>query len=193
MSRIVRIVMADATEKLQGQAIAAPTSQQVQRAIRLSYAQVLLMAVFGASTGGMFLIGFAMSLGADDVWLGLISAVPQALVLAQFLSAYFIERGVGRKKITLAFSFFSPVCWLLIASIPLLGGSIGTTGRLMLLVGVIALAALSNQMAGNARASWVGELIPENRRGRFFGYSMMFGGIVGSMFAVAEGRFLDVI
>ncbi len=151
------------------------------------------MAVFGASTGGMFLIGFAMSLGADDVWLGLISTVPQVLVVSQFLCAYLTERGVGRKKMTVTFSFVTPVCWLLIASIPLLGGSIGVTGRLMMLTGVISLAALGGQMAGNARASWVGELIPENRRGRFFGYSMMFGGIIGSIFAIAEGRFLDVI
>lgn len=185
--------MADAMERTQPPTMAAPTPRQVERAIRLSYTQVLLMAVFGASTGGMFLIGFAMNLGADDVWLGLISAVPQALVVSQFLSAYLIERGAGRKKITVAFAFLGPLCWLLIASIPLLGGSIGVTGRLMMLAGVISLAALGGQMAGNARASWVGELIPESRRGRFFGYSMMFGGIIGAMFAVAEGRFLDVI
>ena len=185
--------MADAPETTQPPTMAAPTPRQVERAIRLSYAQVLLMAVFGASTGGMFLIGFAMSLGADDVWLGLISAVPAVLVVSQFLSAYLTESGVGRKKMTVAFSFLTPLCWLLIASIPLLGGSIGPTGRLMLLTGVISLAALGGQMAGNARASWVGELIPESRRGRFFGYSMMFGGIVGSLFAIAEGRFLDII
>ena len=185
--------MADATEKTPVPTMAPPTPRQVERAIRLSYAQVLLMAVFGASTGGMFLIGFAMSLGADDVWLGLISAVPAVLVVSQFLSAYLTERGVGRKKMTVTFSFVTPLCWLLIASIPLLGGLIGVTGRLMLLTGVISLAALGGQMAGNARASWVGELIPEKRRGRFFGYSMMFGGIIGSMFAVGEGRFLDII
>ena len=60
MSRIFPIVMADATEKTQAPAMAAPSPQQVERAIRMSYAQVLLIAVFGASTGGMFLIGFAM-------------------------------------------------------------------------------------------------------------------------------------
>jgi MFS family permease len=172
-------------------AIASPRPEQVDRAIRWSYAQMMFASVFGASTGGMFLIGFAMSLGADNVLLGLMTTVPAFFVVFQFLAAGLIERGFSRKKMTILFSFGTPMCWVLIASIPLLGGALGQAGCLAVLIGVIVVATVSNQFAGNARGSWVGELIPARRRGRFFGYLAMFGGIIGSLFAVAEGRFLD--
>ena len=172
-------------------AIAAPRPEQVARAIRWSYAQMMFVSVFGASTGGMFLIGFAMSLGADNVLLGLMTTLPACFVVFQFLAAWLIQRGFSRKKMTVLFSFGTPLCWVLIASIPLLGGALGKAGGLAVLIGVIAVATVSNQFAGNARGSWVGELVPANRRGRFFGYLAMFGGIIGAMFAVAEGRFLD--
>ena len=161
------------------------------RAIRLSYAQVMLNAVFGASTGGMFLIGFLIRLGADDVLLGLVAAVPQFFVLSQFFAAYLVEREVSRKRITVVFSVVMPLCWLLIAGVPLLEGRLDRVARFALVIGVIALATLAGQFAGNARGSWVGELVPAARRGRFFGACGMFAGIVGAVFAVIEGSFLD--
>src|SRR5438093_4387228 len=99
--------------------IAAPEAALVDRATRLSYAQVMLNAIFGASTGGMFLIGFALQLGADNLILGLLSTVPQFLVVFQFIAALLVERGFSRKKLTILFAFIQPLCWLLIAAIPL--------------------------------------------------------------------------
>ena len=46
--------------------IPIPGTESVEKAIRLTYAQMMLNAVFAASTGGMFLIGFAMAL--DRSW-----------------------------------------------------------------------------------------------------------------------------
>lgn len=170
-----------------------PAPARIARAIRLTYAQAMLSAVFAASTGGMFLIGFAIQLGADNHILGLMAAVPQALVVAQFVSAVMVERGVSRKTLTVVFSFLVPLAWLLVALLPMLGASLGLEARFCLLIGIIALATLGGQLAGNARASWIGELVPEQRRGSFFGRCAMFAGIIGACFAVAEGHFLDVI
>ena len=62
-----------------------------------------------------------------------------------------------------------------------------------IVIGIIVLVTISAHMMSNARASWIGELVPAERRGRFFGYCTLFAGIVGSVFAIIEGRFLDVI
>jgi MFS family permease len=153
----------------------------------------MLNSIFFASTGGMFLVGFAMELGADNVLLGLISTVPQFFVAFQFAAAYLIEKGISRKKMTVVFSALIPACWLLIGAIPLFGPALGVMGRVSVLISVIALATLSGQFAGNARGSWIGDLIPADRRGRFFGYASMFGGLVGMVFAVGEGKFIDVV
>jgi len=170
-----------------------PAAAQVERAIRFSYAQMMFNAVFAASTGGMFLIGFAIQLGADNVLLGLMITLPQFFVVFQFLAAWLIERGISRRRLTIAFAFVTPLCWLLIATLPLLGANWGRGARFGMLIGVMTLVTLAAQFAANARASWVGELIPAERRGRFFGYCTMFAGIVGALFAIGEGRFLDAI
>jgi hypothetical protein len=141
----------------------------------------------------MFLIGFAMGLGADNILLGVMTAVPQFFVVFQFAGAYLVESGFSRKRQTLYFSIATPLCWFLIAAIPLLGGALSKGASLAILIGVITLVTVSNQFAGSARGSWIGELIPAERRGKFFGYAAMFGGIIGAGFAIGEGKFLDVI
>lgn len=174
----------------QDRSIPAPV---VDRAIRLTYAQMMSGAVFGASTGGMFLIGFALALGADNRLLGLLSSAPMFFVVAQMLSAWAIERGASCKRVTVLAAFTMPLCWLLISAIPL--GARFMTGKqpLFVLIAVTVLATIAGQFAGNARASWIGELIPAERRGRFFGMCALFAGIVGAVFAVGEGRFLDFV
>jgi MFS family permease len=154
---------------------------------------MMLNAIFGASTGGMFLIGFALQLGANDVILGLMSTIPQFFVVFQFLAAFFVERGYSRKRMTVIFAFLTPLGWVLIAAIPLAGTALGTHFPLVALIAVIALVTLCWQFSGNARSSWIGDLIPPGRRGRFFGNCALFAGLVGAVFAVGEGRFLDAV
>ena len=137
-----------------------PSPERVDRAIRLSYAQMMLAAVFTASTGGMFLIGFAMSLGADNVLLGLMTTVPACFVVVQFLAARLIQRGFSRKMMTVIFSFIGPLCWLLIASIPLLGDSLGRAGRLAVLIAVMIVVTIAGQFAGNAPGQLAGRVDP---------------------------------
>jgi MFS family permease len=119
--------------------------------------------------------------------------LPQFFVVFQFLAAWLIERGISRRRLTIAFAFVTPLCWLLIATLPLLGANWGRGARFGMLIGVMTLVTLAAQFVANARSSWVGELIPAERRGRFFGYCTMFAGIVGALFAIGEGKFLDAI
>ena len=73
---------------------------EIERAVRFSYAQSMLSAIYGASTGGMFLIGYALALGANNVQIGLMSTIPMLTIGVQLLSAMVIERGVSRRRLT---------------------------------------------------------------------------------------------
>jgi MFS family permease len=170
-----------------------PTPVEVDRAVRLTYVQMMLTAIFGASTGGMFLIGFALDLGATDFFLGLMASIPMFFVVFQLLAAWFIERGLSPKRLTVWFGFITPLCWLFIAALPFFAAVLSLPQRLAVLVAVLAMVTIASQFSGNARAVWVGDLIPAERRGAFFGACALFSGIVGAIFAVGEGRFLDFI
>lgn len=163
----------------------------IERAVRLSYIQAMLVAVYGASTGGMFIIGYALQLGASEVQLGLMSTIPMLCIGVQLLSAAVIERGASRRRLTAVSSLINALCWAGIIIIPYLFPAATANVKVGILIGIITVATLFAYLAGNARASWVGDLIPSSFRGTFFGKITMYAGIVGAVFAVIEGFFLD--
>jgi len=167
--------------------------QQIARAIKLSYAQAMLGSIYAASVGGMFLISYALKLGATNVQIGLLSTIPMLFIGVQLLSAALIERGVSRRLLTVIGALGNVLGWVIIIFIPYLLRDAGPTVKIGALIAVIALVTAFAYISGNARGSWVGDLIPANFRGTFFGRITMYGGIIGTCFALVEGRFLDVV
>lgn len=172
-------------------AIAAVSPAEVERSIRLSYVMAMLSAVYGASTGGMFLIGYALQLGASDVHIGLMSTIPMCCVVAQLLASVLVEKGVSRRRLTFLASLGNVLSWSLIILIPYAGGGLTPTARVAILIGVLTVVTTFGNLAANARGSWIGDLIPAESRGRFFGWLNTCAGIVGAFFAIAEGATLD--
>jgi len=183
-----------------------PGPAEVDRAIKCSYAQNMLWTVFRGATGGIFLTGFALKLGANDRMIARINALPQICVVLQFLGAMLVEREISRKKMAFRFGFVMPSCWLAIAALPFLGSNWArnhipgvaamTSGSLVamqfaMLIWVLALANAADHMATSARQSWIGELIPQRRKGRFFGNAAMFSMLISAVCALAGGLFLD--
>ena len=71
----------------------APLSPSaVQRGLRLSIIEGSLSNIHITATGGAFLTGFALLLGASDFELGLLAALPCVGQLFQFVGAYLEER-----------------------------------------------------------------------------------------------------
>jgi hypothetical protein len=164
---------------------------QVERAIRLSYAQAMLNSIYLASVGGMFIIGYALRLGANNVQIGLMSTVPMLFVVVQLAASVLVERGVSRRTLTIIGSLANVSGWALVILIPYLAPGAAPALKVGALIGVIALVTLFAQVSGNARSSWIGDLIPAGFRGTFFGRLNMYAGIIGVVFALLEGTFLD--
>ena len=165
----------------------------VRRAVRLSFAQVMLGAVYAASTGGMFLIGYALQLGATNVQIGLMSTIPMLCVGVQLGTAALIERGVSRRRLTFFASLLNVACWFPVILIPYAAPDTPSSIKVGILIAALTTLTFFAYVAGNARGSWVGDLIPARFRGTFFGRAAMYGGMIASLFAIAEGAFLDVI
>ena len=167
------------------------STDQVRKAVKLTYAQAMLGSIYVASTGGMFLIGYALQLGATDVQIGLMSTLPMLCIVFQLVSAALVERGVSRRGLTVGCSLVNVLLWGLIIAIPYAGAHLDGPARVWMLLSIVTLVTLFGFMAGNARGSWVGDLIPVRYRGTFFGRLGMYGSIIGTVFALSEGTFLD--
>ena len=165
----------------------------VRRAVRISFGQAMVGAIYAASTGGMFLIGYALRLGATNVQIGLMSTIPMLCIGVQLATAAIVERGFSRRRLT----FFAALCnvsgWALIILIPYAAAGASPAVKVSFLIGIITVVTLFAFVSGNARGSWVGDLIPARFRGTFFGRLTMYGGIIATLFAIMEGAFLDVV
>jgi len=163
----------------------------VKKAVRLSYLQTILSAVYMASTGGMFLIGYALKLGADNVHIGLMSSIPMLFVVVQLISAAVIERGISRRRLTVAASLFNVLGWLVVILLPYVFRHLPSLVRVYLLITTVSISSGFAHVANNARASWIGDLIPAKKRGNFFGKMFMYSGLIGAILSVVEGLILD--
>lgn len=165
--------------------------EKVEHAIRLSYMQAMISAIYVASTGGMFIIGYALKLGANNVQIGLMSTVPMLCVVVQLFSSMLVEKGISRRKMTIWAGLLNVFGWVLVISLPYALAHASAEARITALIAVLALVTAFAFISGNARASWVGDLIPAQNRGMFFGRMTMYAGMIGAVFAIIEGKLLD--
>jgi MFS family permease len=163
----------------------------VERAVKLSCAQAMLTSVYVASTGGMFIIGYALALGAGNAEIGMMSTVPMLMVVAQLVASALVERGTSRRSMTIVGSLLNVSGWAFVAALPFLMRHSSSHVKLVALIAAMGAITVFAHFSGNARGSWIGDLIPADMRGWFFGRTMRYAGIIGTVFALMEGTFLD--
>ena len=165
--------------------------QELERSLRYSYLHGLLATIFAASVGGMFLTGFALKLGASNLQIGLLAAIPGAVAGTQLWSAYLLERHGQRKRLCLRSTSLSVGAWALAVVIPFLLPAHPGWVRLAALFAVVGSAAVAGMVSGNAWGSWIADLVPADRYGRFFARRNVIAGPAAMAFAMLEGVFLD--
>ena len=159
--------------------------------IKLIYMQSVLGTIYLALTSGMFLIGYALKLGANDAQIGLMTTVPMFCVVGQLAASYIIERGYNRKTLTIGAALISTGGWAIVMILPLLLPHASTNTKISILIAIVTVLTLFAHASAIAKFSWLGDLIPSSSRGEFFGKCIMYANIVATIFSVAGGRFLD--
>lgn len=131
------------------------------------YAQIMAVLISGA-----FLIGFALALGANNAVIGLLAALPPLCQILQIAFVPLVERLRRRKAITVIGLVVNRLLWIPIAFIPM---ALPEAWRLPALLGGIAVYYAVENLVGCAWSPWLRDLIPEGRRGQYFGrrFSMM--------------------
>jgi len=163
----------------------------VDKAIKYSCYQFVLGAIASSLAGGMFITGFALKLGATNAQIGLMSTVPMYCVLLQLVTSSLVERGISRRLFTTYLAIAWALVWALIAALPYVMFKVGPGARITTLIALITLASAAAHLSTNSRSSWLADLIPSRRLGEFFGKSMLLSSLVGVVFGIIGGGFLD--
>ena len=139
-------------------------------------------------TSGIFLVAFALELGASIALIGFIAAIPPLAQLLQIPGIYLIEKYQKKRSICSITSLFGRSIWLLIAFIPFL---LLNDFSLFILILLLILNGSMGAIGNLSWNSWMREIIPQEKLGSFFSKRMSYSigfGLVVSLFA---GLFID--
>jgi len=166
----------------------ALTGEEIQSGLRAVIKDGLASQAMGTLTGGVFLVAFALKLGASNTTIGLLAAIPPLAQLIQIPSIYLVEKYRVRRAITMYAAASSRVFWLLIALIPFL---FPHQASLTLVLVAIALNAGFAAVGNSSWNSWMRDLVPQDRLGAFFSKRMTLTTALGIALSLAAGVYID--
>ncbi|HET6440392.1 MAG TPA: MFS transporter [Anaeromyxobacter sp.] len=170
-----------------GGRVRGPASR-LRRSLRASTAEGFGAELVNACAGPTILTGWALHLGATPLEVGLLGALPQLAQLVQLPSAWATAL-LGRRRVAIAAVGLSRQALLPLAFLPLLGLSPGASRAL--LTSVAAASAVLGVLGNNGWTAWMGELVPEPLRGRYFGRRTALCTFGGTVAGIGVARFLD--
>ena len=168
-----------------------PKNKLRHKARRLSIKEGLFASA-RVSLGDRYLAPFAIAINTSNPMVALLSSVSGLLgPLTQIFSSRLIEKH-SRKKIIRTTVFIESLIWLpLIAIAILFYQGILTSILPFFLFFFFALFIIFSNAGGPAWFSWVGDLVDEKYRGRWFSKRNLLIGFVSVILSLAASFFLD--
>ncbi len=164
------------------------SDQEVQTGLRNVIRDGLTTQIMSTLTGSIFLVAFAVALGASNMVVGLIAAIPSLANVMQIPTIYLVEKIRVRRSITVLASALSRMFLVVIALIPFI---FPLAMALPLVLLALVCNALLASIGGCSWNSWMHDLLPQESLGRFFSKRMLLATAVGIPLAVGAGFFVD--
>lgn len=172
--------------------VTEPTADASSGALRRAKGYVLADGAFSklmdTLTGGAFLAGLGLYLGASNFTIGLLAALPLLAQVAQLPAVMILRKVPDRRRVVVLASGAARLVLVAIGSMLFLAPGLVTQGMLLLLMAAIAAFAVVSTAAWNW---WMRDLIPSGELGRFFALRMRATTLLGLAALVAAGVALD--
>src|SRR5262245_60121574 len=136
----------------------------VRRGLAASVWEGAFAQAFITWTTGYLLMDFGRRLGADDLMLGVLAALPVLAQVAQLWSAYLLESEPGRRKALTTWTLVvARGLWVVPAAIAFAGRTDGAALALYLVVVFVSNVLLT--AGAHGWQSWMRDLVPFSIRG----------------------------
>ncbi|HET9490477.1 MAG TPA: MFS transporter [Methylomirabilota bacterium] len=162
----------------------------LRASVRASYAEGAASELFTACAGGAVLTAWAIYLGASPFIIGMLGALPMAAQILQIPGAW-LTQTYGARRVAIAAIGASRFVWLPVALLPFV--DLPPSYALPLFVGVVAMGAVFAVVGNNAWIAWMGDLVPDSLRGRFFSRRTVYITLAGTAATLAAGVALDYL
>ena len=139
-------------------------TSKIKKALRFSIFDGVAHAVM-LGMGEHYILAYAILMSVNDLQLGVIATLPIFIAsIMQLYSIKLMHKMNSRKKIVTLFASIQAITWLPIILLYTLG-----EGRIPSLILFVTLYWAFGLTTSPVWTSWMGDLIPEKHRGRFFG------------------------
>ena len=166
------------------------TKKQVNRGLRWLTVESAATMGFGSITGSGILASFALLLGANNLQIGVLAALPFMTVPVQILTVALVERFRRRKLIAIPVWFAAETVWIPIALIPIFM-DVPSGQAVSLLLGFIALRGMLSAVQAAAWNSWVRDLVPQKILGAVFAERLKYATVAAMAFGLGAAFFVD--
>lgn len=164
-------------------------SEPVRRTMRVSLVEGGLVQVFLNWTSGSVLVGYLLALGATPSHIALVASVPFLAQVASPFAALLAEAIGRRRLLTAIMAATGRATWIVAAFLPQL--PVPDAARPSVLVLLVFVASVFQSATGTLWTAWMGDVVPEDRRGRYFGMRTGVLGVIGMLANLGAGAFLD--
>lgn len=160
----------------------------LRRSLRISTAEGIVAEVVGACASGGAITAWALYLDLAPVLVGILGALPFAAQLVQIPSAW-LSQVHGSRRTTLWTIGIGRQIPILLALLPWL--PLSQSQQRAVLLAVAAASSLLSVAGNNAWTTWIGELVPDRFRGRYFGRRTAFCALGSILGGLGAGLALD--
>ena len=165
------------------------TEEEIEKGLKNIIKDGLATQAMITLTGGVFLVSFALMLGASNTIIGLLVALPPLSQLIQIPAVYLVEKLRVRKAICVYASAISRSFWLIVILTPLLKKEFAIALLIIALLSHTIFSAISN-CSWN---SWLHDLLPKRKLGDFFSRRMSYSMILAMSLSMSAGFFIDYV
>ena len=167
----------------------APPTPEQQRTMSLSTWEGSLTVVFGNWTSGMVLAGYLAYYGGAPWHFAMIGSIPLLAQMACPVAAWIHSMYPRPQRLTELFVLLGRGVWFIPVLFFLF--SVDRANIPNALLGFLIFASVFGAMAGTIWTGWMGAVVPEHLRGRYFGTRNAIHAFVGMAAVLGAGWFLD--
>lgn len=168
---------------------AKPPAGEPARSLRISIVEGVVSSLHSILTSGALLTAYALMLGADDFHLGLLAAFGTIASIGGVAGSRLMPHVQARKTLVFWCPGASRLLWVTLCLLPWL--PFGRTAQLNLFLGVALISGVVMQTGVVAWLSWMTDLVPPERRGRYFSIRNSICGAVSMVATYAVGWAYD--
>jgi MFS family permease len=165
------------------------TESEVQRGMKVVIWDGLASEMMTTFTGSAFLVAMALLMGANNVQIGILAALPTFTNIFQLISIWLVRKFNNRRAIAVFCAFLArfPLVCIGLSALLFSGSSIS------ILIFFLFFYYLFGSIAGPAWNSWMKDLIPENILGGYFSRRSRYNQILDVVFSILLATLLDFV